>query len=127
MANDICPLLIEPGGRLPVQRLAALVAETAGLEGVVRGLSDTPYGGALEAGWKRYQAGETSVTVLERELERWRAERLAALFTRNSLSVAIPMGYFGCKEIEVSNLRLIAQAVALGTQRDRVRRNLIFV
>ncbi len=126
-ANDIRPLLIEPGGRLPVQRLAALVAETAGLEGVVRGLSDTQYGGALEAGWRRYQAGETSVTVLERELERWRAERMAALFTRDSLSVAIPMGYFGCKEIEVSNLRLIAQAVALGTERDRVRRDLIFV
>ncbi len=67
------------------------------------------------------------MTVLERELERWRAERMAALFTRNSLSVAIPMGYFGCKEIEVSNLRLIAQAVALGTERDRVRRDLIFV
>ncbi|NIN95724.1 MAG: hypothetical protein GTO49_12245, partial [Anaerolineae bacterium] len=80
-------------------RLVELVAGAIGLEGVVRGLDDTRYGEALEAGWRRYQAGQASVTVLERELERWRAERMAALFTHNSLSVAIPMGYFGCKEI----------------------------
>ncbi len=126
-ADDVSPLLIEPGGHLRTGRLAHLVAEAGGLEGVVRGLSDTRYGPALEAGWKRYQSGEGNFAVLERELERWQAERTAAMFTRNSLSIAIPIGYFGCKEVEVANLRLVAQAVILDMNREQVRRDLIIV
>lgn len=126
-ATDVCPLLIEPGGRLPARRLAEQVAQTDGLEGIVRGLGDTCYGPVLEAGWQRYQAGEGNVTVLERELERWQAKHTAAMFTRNPLSIAIVIGYFGCKEIEVANLRLIAQAVALGMEREQARRELIIV
>ena len=124
-AQDIRPLLIEPAGHLPIQRLAELVANDEGPEGVVRALSDTRYGPALAAGWQRYQAGEASLSVLERELERWRARQIAAMFTRQPLSIAIPIGYIGCKEIEVANLRLIAQAVTLGLPREQARRDLI--
>jgi vacuolar-type H+-ATPase subunit C/Vma6 len=49
------------------------------------------------------------------------------MFTRDPLSIAIPIGYIGCKEIEVANLRLIAQAVTLGLKRDEVRQELIVV
>lgn len=124
-ATDVGPLLIEAGGHLRTGRLAQLVAEAGGLEGMVRGLSDTRYGPALEAGWKRYQSGEGNFGVLERELERWQAECTAAMFTRDSLGIAIPIGYLGCKEVEVANLRLIAQAVALDMKREQVQRDLI--
>jgi vacuolar-type H+-ATPase subunit C/Vma6 len=126
-AADVRPLLIEPGGHLRTERLVQLVAEADELEGVVRGLSDTRYGLALGAGWKRYQSGESNFAVFERELERWQAERTAAMFTRDPLSIAIPIGYLGCKEVEVANLRLIAQAVALDMKREQARRDLIIV
>jgi ATP synthase A1 C subunit len=126
-ANGVSRMFIEPGGDLRTGRLVQLVSEAGGLEGVVRGLNGTRYGLALEAGWKRYKSGEGNVAVLERELERWQAERTAAMFTRNSLSIAIPIGYLGCKQVEVANLRLIALAVALDLKREQVRRNLILV
>jgi vacuolar-type H+-ATPase subunit C/Vma6 len=126
-APDVRPLLIESHGHLPVPRLSDLVAADEGIEGVVRALSDTRYGQALAAGWQRYQAGEGDPTVLERELERWQAGQTVAMFTRNPLSIAIPIGYLGCKEIEVSNLRLISQAVFLGMPREQVRRDMIIV
>jgi V/A-type H+-transporting ATPase subunit C len=126
-ANDVGPLLIEPGGHLRTEWLVQLVAEANELEDVVRGLSDTRYGPALEAGWRRYQTEESNFAVLERELERWQAKQTAAMFTRNPLSIAIPIGYLGCKEVEVANLRLVAQAVALDMNREQVRRDLIIV
>jgi len=125
--GDIRPLLIESKGHLAVGQLANLVTEGNGVEGVVLGLSNTRYGPALQAGWQRYQAGEGGLTVIERELERWQAEQTAAMFGRNPLSIAIPIGYIGCKELEVTNLRLIAQAIELGMRREQVRRNLIMV
>jgi V/A-type H+/Na+-transporting ATPase subunit C len=126
-ATDVRPLLIEPGGYVSSQRLADLVARGGGPEGIVNGLSDTRYGPPLDAGWRRYLAGEDRLASLERELERWQAQCVVAMFTRDPLSIAIPIGYFGCKEIEVTNLRLIAQAVSLALNREQVRRDLIVV
>jgi len=126
-AGDIRPLLIESKRYLAVEQLANLVAEGNGVEGVVLGLSHTRYGRALQTGWQRYQADEANLSVIERELERWHAGQTAAMFGRNPLSIAIPIGYIGCKELEVANLRLIAQAVELDMPREQVRRNLIIV
>jgi vacuolar-type H+-ATPase subunit C/Vma6 len=47
------------------------------------------------------------------------------MFTYDPLSIAIPIGYLGCKEVEVANLRLIGQAVALDMNRKQARRDLI--
>lgn len=124
-ASDVRPLLLGPGGHLPTQRLVELVAQAGGIEEVVRSLSDTRYGQALAAGWQRYQAGQAGLIVFERELERWQGQWFARLFTSNPLSIAVPLGYIGCKELEVANLRLIAQAVAHGLKRDEVRQELI--
>jgi vacuolar-type H+-ATPase subunit C/Vma6 len=125
--GDVRPLLLEAKGHLSVEQLANLVSEGNGVEGVVVGLSQTRYGPALQAGWQRYQAGEGGLSVIERELERWQAGQTAAMFRRNPLSIAIPIGYIGCKELEVANLRLIAQAVVLNMPRQQVRRDLIVV
>ncbi len=124
---DVRSLLIEGRGHVPVQQLAELVAAGQGVEDIILGLSETRYGPALAAGWQRYQAGEASLTVLERELERWQAGQTAAMFSRNPLSIAIPLGYIGCKEIEVANLRLIAQTIDLGLARAQAERDLIIV
>jgi ATP synthase A1 C subunit len=126
-ADNIRPLLIEPGGHLPPQRLVELAATAGGVEGVVHGLSDSPYGRALERGWQRYQAGQAGLSVLERELERWQAEQSRLMFTRDPLSIAIPIGYITSKEVEIANLRLIAQAVALNLKRDEVQHELIIL
>ncbi|HEX9923303.1 MAG TPA: V-type ATPase subunit [Anaerolineae bacterium] len=126
-AADIRPLLIEPRGRLSTRWLAQLVAETGELEAVVHALSDTAYGPALEIGWQRYQAAQGDFTLLERELERWQAEQTAAMFNRDPLSIAIPIAYMGSIETEAANLRLIAQAVDLGMNRQQVRQDLIIV
>ncbi len=126
-AGDVRPLLIESKGHLAAEQLANLVTEGNGIEAVVLGLSHTRYDPALQAGWQRYQAGEGGLAIIERELERWQAGQTAAMFGRNPLSIAIPIGYIGCKELEVTNLRLIAQAVALDIPREQVRRNLIIV
>ena len=123
----IAPFLIEPGGYVSVQRLASLAAAITGLEELVRQLSNTRYGPALEAGWRRHQAGEGGIALLERELERWQARYAAAMFTRDPLSIAVPIGYMHCKEVEVANLRLIAQAVALKLEREQTYRDLIIV
>lgn len=125
-AADISPTLIEPGGRLSARQLAKLAAEADGPESIIRGLHETPYGPALAAGWQRYQAGE-SIAVVERALERRQAEQTRAMFSGHPLSIAIPLGYIGSKELEVANLRLIAQAVALDMNREQVRRDLIIV
>jgi vacuolar-type H+-ATPase subunit C/Vma6 len=119
--------LIEPGGHLPVGHLAGLVSETGELQQMVRALGNTRYGPALEAGWSRYRAGQGGFGAMQRELERWAAEQGARMFSSNPLSIAIPIGYLGCKQTEVANLRLIAQAVALGMKREQVRRDLILL
>jgi vacuolar-type H+-ATPase subunit C/Vma6 len=126
-ATDVRPLLLEPGGHLAARQLAELVAQTGSLEGLVRGLKDSRYGSALETGWRRYQAGEGGLVLFERELERWQAGQLAAMFSHRPLSIAIPIAYIGLKELEVANLRLMAQAVALELKRDEVQRELIIV
>lgn len=126
-AAGVQPLFIESRGHLPVERLANLVTENKGIEGVVLGLSDTRYARPLAAGWQRYKSGQEGPSVLERELERWQAAQTAAMFTRNPLSIAIPIGYIGCKEIEITNLRLIAQAITFDMDRTQVRRDLIIV
>lgn len=125
--DDIRSFLVEPGGHLPPRQLADLFAGGGSLEGVVRGLSGTRYRAALEAGWRRYQAGEGDLEVIERELERYQAEEIKAMFGRDPLSLSIPIGYIGCKWLEITNLRLVAQAVALNLKRDEVRRDLIMV
>lgn len=126
-ATTIAPLLIEPGGWLPARWLAGLVAEGGDLEGIVQGLRNTRYGRALEAGWQRFQTETGGLTGLERALERWQAEDTASLFNQDPLSVAIPIAYIGCKEVEVANLRLIAQGVALNLDRQKLRQDLIMV
>lgn len=125
--TNVRPLLLQSGGSLPVDHLAQLVAQANGLEGLVNSLRNTPYGAALAEGWRRYQGREGGLTVMERELERWQAQRAASMFTRDPLSLAIPLGYIGCKEVEAANLRLIAQAVSLNLNRTELQRDLIIV
>jgi vacuolar-type H+-ATPase subunit C/Vma6 len=123
--TTIRPLLIEPGGWLPATKLAGLVADASKLEGIIQGLRDTPYGKALEAGWQQFQGQGGELIGLERALERWLAEYTASLFHRDPLSIAIPIAYIGAYEVEITNLRLITQAVALNLDRQKLQQNLI--
>lgn len=126
-SSDIRPLLIEPGGRVPAKRLVALADEATGVEAVVRGLSNTPYRQALEAGWTRYREAQGGIPALERELERWSARESAAMFHRDPLTIAIPIGYLGYKEAEAENLRLIARGAELRVRKEFVRREMIIL
>ncbi len=118
---------IEPGGFLTPSWLAERAAGMAGPAALVEVLHDSRYGQALEIGLKRYQSGDGDIAVLERELERWKTEHDAAMFGKGGLSIGIAMGYFGCKETEIGNLRLIAQGVASGLDREQILSDLIVV
>ncbi len=126
-SEDARPLLIEPGGYLSSDTLVRVIAEAGGIEAMVGALSTSRYGPALLAGWQRYQAGEGDLEVFERALERWQAERTVALFRHDPLSVAIPIAYIEAKQLEVVNLRLIAQGVAWGAKPEQIRPNLIIL
>lgn len=126
-ADGIDPLLVQPGGHLPTARLAQLVNQAGSLADVIDGLRDTRYAPALTAGWNRYRAANGSETILERELERWFTHTAAALFGQNPLGIGIPIAYLACKEVEIANLRLIAQAVALELDREAVKPDLILL
>jgi len=126
-AADARPLFIEAQRCLAPAQLANLISAGNGIEGVVLGLSHTRYGPALQTGRQRYQAGEGGLPALTRELERWQAGQIAAMFSRHPLSIAIPIGYIGCKELEVSNVRLIAQTVQQNLPRQQAQRDLIGV
>jgi len=121
------PLLLEPGGFLPAPRLAELVDSAGSVEAVAQSLADTRYGAALRSGWQRYQAANGHAAMLERELERWQAQTAAAGFSRNPLSMAIPIGYLSSAEVEAANLRLVAQAVALNLDRAAIKPELIIL
>ncbi|GAB4457843.1 MAG: hypothetical protein Kow0031_38540 [Anaerolineae bacterium] len=118
-------LLVQPGGHLPAARLAQLVNQAGGMGDVIEGLRDTRYGPALQLGWERYRSASGSDTMIERELERWQTRAAAALFRHNPLGIGIPMAYLACKEAEVANLRLVAQAVALDLDREAIKQDLI--
>lgn len=126
-AINVHSLFIESGAHVRAERLEGLIRGGVGVEGIVRGLLDTPYGRALERGWRRYQADEGGITVLQRELERWQAERAATLFRRAPLSIAVPIGYLSYKETEIANLRLIVQTAGFQMDRERVQRDLIIM
>lgn len=126
-AASIRPLFLEPGGTVPVSLLLEVASTSTNLENVVRSLADTPYSPALQAGWDRYRSEGGNVTMIERELERWRAGAAAGLFARNPLSIAIPIAYLAHKEIEISNLRLIAQAIVLDLNRETIKPDLIIL
>jgi V/A-type H+-transporting ATPase subunit C len=123
--SNVRPLLIEPGGKIPINQIVELVAGANELEAVVHGLVGTRYGAAMQAGWQRYQAEKDGLAPLERALERWQVEYAIKMFTNRPLSIAVPIGYLSSKETEIANLRLIAQAVALNMNRERVWQHLI--
>jgi ATP synthase A1 C subunit len=125
--EDFRSHFIQPGGFLDVDRITELLTGMGSVPTLVEGLRHSRYLQALESGLNRYRADEGGVAVLERELERWKTERAAAMFTQDGLSIGIAIGYFGCKEMEIANLRLIAQGVVSGLDREQIRHDLIIV
>jgi V/A-type H+-transporting ATPase subunit C len=123
--GGINSLLVQPGGHVTAARLAQLVNQAAGLADVIEGLTDTRYAPALHLGWNRYRAANGSETMIERELERWQVHAAAALFAQNPLGIGIPIAFLACKEAEIANLRLIAQAVTLELDREAIKPDLI--
>jgi len=63
-ANDMSPLFVHPGGFLDTKLLVAQLAESGSLEDLVARLASSKWGAALQAGWARYQAGETALSVI---------------------------------------------------------------
>jgi len=125
--RNLRDLFVEFADALSARRLANWAADSASLQEVVQRLESTRYGDALSAAWRRARTSRAAVAALERALEQWRAAHIAAMFTRDPLGIAIPIGYMGSKEMEATNLRLIAQAVALSMDRAQVRRELIII
>ncbi|MFN8485303.1 MAG: V-type ATPase subunit [Anaerolineae bacterium] len=109
-----------PGGTLGAAWLAALTRVERDEEALAR-LRETPLREAL-AHVERLDIG-----AIERALDRARAAYQAGFFRRDGLSIAPAIGYIAAKDAEAANVRLSAQALALGVARSRVEQDLILV
>ncbi|MFN8472549.1 MAG: V-type ATPase subunit [Anaerolineae bacterium] len=109
-----------PGGSLSVQWLAALTHVERD-EAVLAWLRETPLWEAVA------HVERLDVVVVQSALDRACAAYQVGFFRRSGLSIAPVIAYIAAKNAEAANVRLIAQAVALGVARSRVEPDLVLV
>ena len=68
-----------------------------------------------------------SISAFERALEDYLTRRIIALGGTDPLGAGIPIAYLWSKANEVTNLRIISKAIAIGIPGDRARKELILV
>ena len=107
-----------PGGTMPLSWFVSLAGAQGDLEAVAS-IRSSPFGGALNA------VDTLHVEQVQRALDRDLARTGIAYFQRDPLSIATAIGFATAKRIEASNVRLIAQGLALGLAREDIERDLI--
>lgn len=107
-----------PGGALPPGWLADL-ARAARDGDVLDALRRSKFGAAL-AGLRTLDVGAAQ-DALDRDLARFGV----GFFARDPLTIATAIGFITAKRVEVSNVRLIAQGVALGMGQPEIEHSLI--
>ncbi|MDY6768859.1 MAG: V-type ATPase subunit [Candidatus Nanohaloarchaea archaeon] len=112
--EDIVDRLIPVTGRGPVdvQELARL--ET--VDEVVNRLEESPVG--------EYLAGDSPAEI-QRGLETYKLKQGIRLMHRDQLGVNPVLGFLVCKEVEATNLQMIARAKEAGLGESFIERNLV--
>jgi V/A-type H+-transporting ATPase subunit C len=122
-ADDISHAFVGPG-KLSFDLLASAGSqETVGaaLETLTQGVYDTP----LRAGFEEYSSiGRLS--VFERQLNRFRLDRLSKLIGKDPLGIGVVLGYLALKTTEVSNIRWIAHGIYLGMSANNIRSEMVY-
>ena len=88
-------------------------------EDVLAAIRSTPFGAALSA------IDSLNVGQVQRALDRDLARVGVSYFQRAPLSIATAIGYATAKRAETSNVRLIAQRIALGMRQEDIQEDLI--
>ncbi len=112
-------------GHIPFELLIAAAQRTSVME-AVDSLAGTPYGSALADGAQAYSISGR-LSVFERALAWQQLRHAVGFFARDPLGIGVLLGYVALKTNEVSNLRAIAQGLALGEKPDRIRAELALV
>jgi V/A-type H+-transporting ATPase subunit C len=122
-SDDVAPLLVGPGN-IP-QTVLSSSARRNSVPAAVEALSSTPYH-ALLAGVIDARNGDARLSLFERALRRRQLDHAAACLAADALGIGVLVGYLALKTNEVSNVRAIAQGIALGEKADRIRSELMF-
>ncbi|MBI4444501.1 MAG: V-type ATPase subunit [Acidobacteria bacterium] len=122
---DLDSHFVVPEGVLPIARISQPLITGSGIEGLIEELGVSIFGEPLRKGWALYQESGGELSLLQKELERWRARHFSQLFLTDPLSIAVPLGYIGSKEVEIENLRVLARGLWLGLSSEQTRSELI--
>jgi vacuolar-type H+-ATPase subunit C/Vma6 len=117
---DVANLLTALRRDLPVSWLTSLVS-AARDDDVFMALRRSKFGAALAG------ADTLDVGALQDILDRDLARSGVGFFARDPLTIATAIGFISAKRVEVSNVRLIAQGVALGMEQAEIEKALIVV
>jgi V/A-type H+-transporting ATPase subunit C len=115
-----------PGGTVVPEKLFKELAKMSDIDEVLDRLRPTPFGKPLADAAMLYLE-TNSVATLERVLEDYVMRRAMASWRGDPLGAGVVISYLWAKENEVTNLRIIVKANAVGMPAERARRELIFV
>lgn len=104
------------------QRLAVM----SDVDEVLDGLHNTHFGPILDEAAPHYLES-MSIATFERALEDYYTRKVVALGSTDPLGAGIPIAYLWSKQNEVTNVRIITKAKAIGIPVERTRRELILV
>jgi len=104
------------------QELAAL----SDIDDVLDNLRGTHFGKVLEEAALHYFES-MSISTFERALEDYFTRKVIAVGSTDPLGAGIPIAYLWGKQNEVTNVRIITKAKAIGIPPERTRRELILV
>jgi V/A-type H+-transporting ATPase subunit C len=113
-----------PGGELSQDQFLSLHR----LGDIVQLVSEYPdprYRKLLEKALAEYQ--EIDLVAFDRELERELIRRAVAMSNVDVLSIGVIVGYFGAKENEIINLRIVLKGKTMDQSQAEIRKDLFFV
>jgi vacuolar-type H+-ATPase subunit C/Vma6 len=121
--GGMAALLVGPGQIAPEVLVRAAQKESVGA--AVEALAQTPVGATL-AGAQEAFAASPRLSVFERALRLRQLKHAIRWLTGDPLGIGVLVGCVALKTNEVSNLRAIAQGLALGEKPGPIRSELMF-
>jgi V/A-type H+-transporting ATPase subunit C len=117
-------LFVGPG-YLSFKRLK-VAAQCGSVMEAVNTLAERPYGAALAEAATAYSVSGR-LSAFERALDLHQLRRAASNLACDALGIGVLLGYVALKTNEISNLRAIANGLALGEQPEHIRAALMIV
>ena len=122
--DEIEDMFVE-SGRIPFNQLENAYRKDS-IFSAVESLSDTYIEQTLRTGLRLY-ASSNLLSDLEKHLNRFRLQWMAAQVTKDPLGIGVVLGYVALKVNEVRNIRWIAHGINLGLNGNSIRDELEIV